>query len=252
MSKSSKQPDYYAGTSGLVLPVPNKACYPPEFQDRSRLCYYASLFNSIEINSSFYKIPQAATMRKWAAEVPDNFRFTFKLFQGITHQKGLVFDPELIPRSMAVINEVGHKKGCLLVQFPPSFKVESLPRLDYLLSLIRQEDEQYGWDIAVEFRHKTWYNERVYELLEKYNMGMVIHDLPASAAPLQASANNFVYLRFHGPNGGYRGSYPDAFLYEYLEYIKEWQQEGKTVYVYFNNTMGDAVKNLMVLNEYMR
>jgi uncharacterized protein YecE (DUF72 family) len=252
MSKSSKQPDYYAGTSGLVLPVPNKACYPPEFQDRSRLCYYASLFNSIEINSSFYKIPQAATMRKWAAEVPDNFRFTFKLFQGITHQKGLVFDPELIPRFMAVINEVGHKKGCLLVQFPPSFKVESLPRLDYLLSLIRQEDEQYGWDIAVEFRHKTWYNERVYELLEKYNMGMVIHDLPASAAPLQASANNFVYLRFHGPNGGYRGSYPDAFLYEYLEYIKEWQQEGKTVYVYFNNTMGDAVKNLMVLNEYMR
>lgn len=252
MNSQNSLHKFYAGTSGLVLPVPNKAAYPLAFQNRSRLCYYASLFNSIEINSSFYKIPMASTVRKWAADVPDDFRFTFKLWRGITHEKGLTFNGQDVKRFMQVINEVDDKKGCLLVQFPPGFRADSLPRLDHLLNVIRQEDEHSGWDIAVEFRHKTWYKEQVYELLEKYDMGMVIHDLPASAAPLQASANNFVYLRFHGPNGGYRGSYTDAFLYEYLEYIKEWQQEGKTVYVYFNNTMGDAVKNLMVLNEYMR
>ncbi len=81
---------FYSGTSGLVLPVP-KLLYPAEFQDKSRLTYYASLFNSIEINSSFYKIPQIPTVCKWAESVPDNFQFTFKLSKAITHAKGLEF-----------------------------------------------------------------------------------------------------------------------------------------------------------------
>ncbi|HEY8898156.1 MAG TPA: DUF72 domain-containing protein, partial [Niastella sp.] len=83
---------YKAGTSGLVLPVPNKQSFPPEFSDKSRLTYYASLLNSIEINSSFYKVPQPATVRKWADSVPDDFVFTFKLWQEITHVKGFAYN----------------------------------------------------------------------------------------------------------------------------------------------------------------
>src|ERR1700744_2308217 len=112
--------NYFAGTSGLGLPVPNKSHYPAEFTNKSRLCYYASLFNSIEVNSSFYKIPQAKTIRKWAADVPDGFRFTFKLWRGITHQKELLFDPADIGRFMEAIDAAGNHKGCLLVQLPPS------------------------------------------------------------------------------------------------------------------------------------
>jgi uncharacterized protein YecE (DUF72 family) len=244
--------EVYAGASGLVLPVPNKACYPPEYQDKSRLCYYASLFNSIEINSSFYKIPMASTVRKWAQDVPANFRFTYKLWRGITHEKGLMFDPADINRFMQVINEAGEKKGCILVQFPPSIKSDNLPQLGSLLYHLRESDTEQQWNIAVEFRHKSWYNDGTAQLLEQYNMGMVIHDLPASAAPLQTPHPDFVYLRFHGPNGGYRGSYSDAFLYEYANYIREWQADGKTVYVYFNNTMGSAVQNLVLLNNYIK
>ena len=77
---------------------------------------------------------------------------------------------------------------------------------------------------------------------------MVIHDMPASATPMMVTGD-FVYLRFHGPEGNYRGGYEDDFLAEYDTYIKEWQKEGKTVYVYFNNTMGDALQNVMRLKE---
>jgi uncharacterized protein YecE (DUF72 family) len=80
-------------------------------------------------------------------------------------------------------------------------------------------------------------------------MTMVIHDLPASAAPQEPPGLYFVYLRFHGPNGGHRGSYPDDFLTEYAQYIRQWLTEGKRIYAYFNNTMGAAVHNLATLNQ---
>ncbi len=82
-------------------------------------------------------------------------------------------------------------------------------------------------------------------------MCMVTHDIPASAPPADEYESDIVYLRFHGPGGKYRGSYEDDFLHEYAGYINDWQKEGKSVYVYFNNTMGDAIKNVMKLNEYL-
>ncbi|MDF2432480.1 MAG: hypothetical protein JWP44_2111 [Mucilaginibacter sp.] len=242
---------FYAGTSNVVLPVPNKSMFPPHFRDKSRLTYYASLFNSVEVNSSFYKIPRGVTLEKWTTEVPDDFRFTFKLWQGITHNKELSFNPETIAHFVKTISAVGKKKGCLLVQFPPAFSF-NFTRLENLLQYLQQENTHYSWRIAVEFRNRTWYQDIIYQLLEHYRMGMVIHDLPASATPLLEAGSDFVYLRFHGPEGGYRGSYTDDFLAEYASYIREWQTDEKTVYVYFNNTMGEAVKNLATLNSFIK
>jgi uncharacterized protein YecE (DUF72 family) len=240
---------YYSGTSNIELPVRNKQAFPPDYQDKSRLCFYASLFNSVEINSTFYKLPLAKTVERWAADVPDNFKFTFKLWQEITHLKGQPrFNPDQVARYMHIINHAGSKKGCLLVQFPPSVVFNPV-MLHELLTEIRVHDNTM--QIAVEFRHKTWYQDITYELLDQYAATMVLHDLPASAAPLQEGEANFMYLRFHGPNGGYRGSYKDEFLSEYATYIKEWMDNGKTVYVYFNNTIGGAVQNLITLNNYM-
>jgi uncharacterized protein YecE (DUF72 family) len=110
--------NYYSGISGLVLPVPNKTHYPAEFQDKSRLCYYASLFNSIEVNSSFYKVPQSKTVAKWVADVPASFKFTFKLWREISHVKGLAFNPADVQRFMQAIDTAGEKKGCLLDPVP--------------------------------------------------------------------------------------------------------------------------------------
>ncbi|WP_285007965.1 DUF72 domain-containing protein [Pedobacter faecalis] len=240
---------FYSGTSGLLLPVRNKLFYPDEFKSKSRLCFYASLMNSIEVNSSFYKIPMASTIARWAEDVPERFRFTFKLFREITHNKGLLFDAELVQRFMDVISHAGEKKGCVLVQFPPSVRIEHLRQLARLVTELRHCDEEMNWNIALEFRHVSLYRDEVYRLLEDNFMALVIQDMPASATPMLDSDLPFVYLRFHGPGGSYRGSYDEQLLYEYAGYISDWLAEGKTVYVYFNNTMGDALKNLNTLKD---
>lgn len=155
----------YIGTSGLVLPVPNKQFYPPEYRDKSRLTYYGSLFNSLEVNSSFYKVPRAITVAKWADSVPADFRFTFKLWKAITHNKNLVFDPLDIDHFMRVINEAGNRKGCLLVQFPASIKADCKPALMKLLDRVRKLNTGNQWKLSVEFRHTSWYDDAIMSAL---------------------------------------------------------------------------------------
>ena len=196
------------------------------------------MFNSIEFNSSFYKIPQAATVTKWAASVPEKFKFTFKLWKGITHSKGLNFNTEDVVAFFKSINAVQDKKGCLLLQFPPSLGSEYLGQLDALLRCIKEIDTAQDWKIAVEFRDTLWYHEKVYDLIHFYQAAIVIHDIPKSATPFFNHQSNFMYVRFHGPTGNYRENYEEDFLNEYATYLKEWIEEGKTVYVYFNNTHG--------------
>jgi uncharacterized protein YecE (DUF72 family) len=240
--------NFYAGTSGLVLPV-SKAFYPPAFQGKSRLEYYASLFDSIEINSSFYKLPQVSTVEKWVASVNNNFHFTFKLSKAITHVKGCDFNDDDVKQFMMATKSVSHKKGCLLIQFPPGLKIDAFENVERLLQRINELQPATAWKVVVEFRHATWYTSEVYAMLTQHNAALVLHDLPASAPPIDASTADFMYLRFHGPGGRYRGSYSTEFLQAHAQKIQRWLKEHKTVYAYFNNTMGDAVKNLQALNE---
>lgn len=242
---------YYSGTSGLLLPVPNKEFYPEDFKAKSRLCYYGSLFNSIEVNSSFYKVPMKATVARWATEIPLDFKFTFKLWKGITHNKGLVFQKDEVFDFMDRISAVGEKKGCLLVQFPGSIKIVHSREVLNLLSCIRLADPEGGWKVAVEFRDLSWYRDETYDMLSQFQMGLALHDKLVSGGQLAATDLEYVYVRFHGPGGDYKGSYDDNFLYEYASYIKEWVAEGKIVYAYFNNTMGDAILNLKTLRSYV-
>lgn len=242
---------YYSGTSGLLLPVPNKLHYPQEFQDKSRLCYYASLMNSIEINSSFYKIPLPSTIEKWSDDVPEEFLFTFKLFKEITHNKNLDFNPETIAKFFRVISGVGSKKGCLLVQFPPSVRIMHLSQLNLLMAVLRDNNLDMEWKIALEFRHPSLYIQEVYELLEIHQLGLVINDKTGSSSPFTESHSDFSYLRFHGPDGNYRGSYEDDVLYDYALKISELLLKGNQVFTYFNNTMGEAYSNLKLLQHFV-
>lgn len=237
---------FYSGLSGLQLHIP-KYLYPPPYENASRLTYYATFFNSIEVNSSFYKIPQSSTLIKWAESVPDHFRFTFKLWKEITHSKGFNFKEDDVVKFLNSIDAVKSKKGCLLIQFPPSLGKEYIVQLDKLLSCIRECDGA-DWKIAIEFRNKTWYNDSTYNLLNFFKAALVIHDIPKSATPMVNHASDFMYIRFHGPTGNYRDSYTEDFLNEYVSYINQWIEEGKDVYVYFNNTMGDALNNLKTMN----
>ncbi len=245
------QSNYYGGISGLVVPVA-KYQFPEKFKSFSRLQYYATFYNSIEINSSFYKMPRGITLNKWAASVPDNFRFTFKLFQDVSHIKPFAVNEKEATLFLEAISNVRDKIGCLLIQFPPSLKVQSIEAIDQLLQFIRKASLNKTLRIAVEFRDKSWYQHAAYQMLEAYNATMVIHDKASVPSPMLKLRTSLIYLRFHGPSGDYRGSYSDDFLYEYAGYINTWLLEGKSVYAYFNNTMGDAFNNLRTLNRFLK
>jgi len=236
---------YYSGTSNIVLPI-KQSQFPPAFEGASRLTYYASLFSSLEVNSSFYKIPRPATVKKWSESVPPNFRFTFKLPKTVTHAKGLQFNVGDLDRFAEAVEQAGSKKGCLLVQLPPSTKSDKQEELEAILDTLKSQAK--GWHVAVECRDNSWYNSGVYRMLNHYGAALVEHDIPKSATPKILLTNNFTYLRFHGPETNYRGSYDERFLRQHAKRIVEWLKKNTSVYVYFNNTLGAALDNLKTLN----
>lgn len=242
----------WAGTSNIVLPGTKKT-FPEAFQSVSRLTYYASLFNSVEINSSFYKVPRPATFEKWSDEVPGHFQFTVKLWREITHAKALAFDPGNIDIFMKAANKVSNnKKGCLLIQFPASITIDYSKKVAAILQKIQQEDAQHPWRKCVEFRHSSWYTANAYTMLDKYNASLVLQDMPASKISSLRTKANFVYLRFHGVKGNYKGTYNNHILQEYAAKIINWLQKGKNVYSYFNNTIGNAYENARALNKLVK
>ncbi|MBF9221358.1 DUF72 domain-containing protein [Hymenobacter ruricola] len=234
------------GTSGIVVPGP-KATFPEAYQATSRL-YYATLLNSMEINSTFYRIPQPKTFAAWAAETVPAFDFTLKLWRDITHTTALAEDLSGIARFIKAARELGTKKGCLLIQFPPSNTIRQLKAVSALLDALAAAAPAHEWRTAVEFRHPSWYAEDALEMLDQHGASLVLHDKgPARNARLNERAD-FVYLRFHGPKGNYRESYERDFLHDQAELIHDYLQEGKDVYAYFNNTMGAAFENAQDLH----
>jgi len=235
------------GTSGIVLPG-NKSTFPAQFQAKTRLHYYSTFFNTLEINSSFYKIPKFSTFEKWSNEVPEDFLFTVKLWRGITHVKKLEYSSDDVANFMQAAAGLGDKKGCLLIQFPASIRNDCLFKVEKLLHDIDKFNQQKKWQLAVEFRHNTWYHEDIYKKLAQHKTSLVLHDMPNSATPLNylASKNaclHCLYIRFHGPTGHYDGSYSNQFIDDYAEHIKAWVSAGNTIYAYFNNTIGSALLN---------
>jgi uncharacterized protein YecE (DUF72 family) len=234
------------GTSNVVLPG-NKQSFPPAFQHGSRLHYYASLFNTVELNSTFYKLPRRATFERWSQEVDAAFSFTIKLSKDITHGKSLHFEAGRITEFMNAAAGMGHKAGCLLIQFPGKITLDYFATVENIFEQLAEADPQNQWRKAAEFRSAGWYTGETYELLNEYGIALVLHDIPKGKNKDVITSPGFIYCRFHGPTGNYRGSYPDAFLLEQSVKIKGWLKEGKDVFAYFNNTMGSAFENALTL-----
>lgn len=234
------------GTSNIVVPG-NKQSFPAAFQQKSRLHFYSSLFNTLEVNSSFYKVPMWSTFNKWSLDVPENFRFTLKLFREITHVTNLQYNPDHIDHFLKSADGIGNKKGCLLIQFPGKISFRYYNEIEQILLRLKKADPQNKWQKAIEFRSPTWYVSETYELLNEYSASLVLHDMPKAKNGEINKGAPFVYIRFHGPEGNYRGSYSNEFLKKQAEQIREWRTTGKDVYAYFNNTMGSAFENAMSL-----
>jgi uncharacterized protein YecE (DUF72 family) len=225
----------------------NKSSFPPEFQLKSRLHYYATLFNTIEVNSCFYKTPLRATYEKWANDVPENFQFTLKLSRDITHAKELKGDLACMESFLQSATGAGNKKGCLLIQFPGKISLEHFTQVEQILDQLHQHDPLHEWRKAVEFRNESWYVSETKELLDQYKAAMVLHDFYKAKIQIKSDNADFVYLRFHGPTGNYRESYADNVLDQKAEMIRDFVRSGLDVYAYFNNTAGNAFENASCL-----
>ena len=235
------------GTSGIVVPG-SKQSFPPEFENKSRLSYYSSLFNTVEINSSFKKVPLPSTFKRWSKEVfPEDFQFTVKLWKEITHIKKLDIDLHNIDTFLSAANHIENKKGCLLIQLPASITAEYVDKVAAILQRINQVDVENNWRKAIEFRSLSWYSNEIFQLLDEHQVSLVLHDMPKSTNLIPKENEPFFYFRFHGPKGDYRGSYSETFLKEQAEKMRRCLDEGKDVYAYFNNTMGSAFENAISL-----
>jgi uncharacterized protein YecE (DUF72 family) len=238
---------FRSGTSGLVLSEPNKKHFPAEFKEKPRLSYYASKFNSIEINSSFYKIPRCQTYVNWSLQVPGDFQFSIKLWKGITHNKVFGFEMRDVEAFFSALDCLGKKNGCLLIQFPATTPMD-MDNLRDILEQVKQIDPHGFWRLAIEFRHNRWYEKRVVKMIEEYEASLVLHDMPNSFIDKLQDKPSFVYLRFHGEKGDYRGTYSKDYLDAKAKEIRKWLSQGLDVYAYFNNTIGGAAVNLETLN----
>jgi uncharacterized protein YecE (DUF72 family) len=239
----------YVGTSGWSYAHWGKGCfYPPGLKPGEWLAFFAKRFGTVEINSSFYRLPKPDFVARWRSVTPTRFRFAVKLWRRVTHDKRLTDCEAELAGFLEVMGGLGPKRGPLLVQLPPSLR-KDLGRLDAFLCSLREVAGRTRWRVVVEFRNRDWLDDEVRGVLDRYQAALCQADLPRCpiTAPNDAP---FVYLRRHGPGGGYRGCYTSEHIGADAERICRWLADGKDVYVYYNNDVeGHAVNNARQLLE---
>ena len=233
------------GTSGWSYAEWYGAFYPSYLPRANMLAYYSRFFDAAEVNSSFYSFPSRGTVIYWYKNTPDSFQFAVKLNQRITHDKRLVGVEEDLESFMGTIEMLGGKLGVILVQLPPSLKLD-LKLLEDFLSRLPD-----GYRFAVEFRQKSWLREEVFSMLEKYRVAYVCVDEPL-LPPIARATSSIAYVRFHGRGSRvwYDYKYSREELEEWKPKIEELEASADKVYVFFNNHFhGNAVKDALVLKE---
>jgi uncharacterized protein YecE (DUF72 family) len=207
--------------------------YPPDVKDRDRLAYYATRFDTAEINASFYRLPTEETVEGWARRAPPGFVFAWKVSRFITHNKKLKDCQDSVALVFGRMAPLGDHYGPALVQLPPQLRRDD-DRLAGFLELLPK-----GRRHTVEFRHPSWYDPAVFQILADFDAALCISDHHSAPSPWEVTAS-WVYVRGHGPGGRYAGRYPAAELAEWARRIAAWRAEGRDVYVYFDNDIKSA------------
>jgi uncharacterized protein YecE (DUF72 family) len=219
--------------------------YPADLPLKSWFQHYASVFDTVEINNSFYRLPEASTFAAWSARAPRRFLFAVKASRFLTPMKKLKEPEAPLDRFFSRARSLGRHFGPVLYQLPPGWKLDQ-GRLEYFLRLLPRDVPQ-----VIEFRDTTWYAPEVYELLERHRVSLCLHDMPGSATG-RLRVGPCVYVRFHGASGRYDGSYPDERLADWAEWLERQARTGVDVYAYFNNDVGGhAPRNALVLRRHM-
>jgi len=211
-----------AGTSGWSFKEWKGSFYPKDLPDDGMLGFYAGKFPTVEINNTFYRMPKETVLVDWASKVPASFRFAIKASQRITHFGRLKAEEvaDSVQYFTRVTNELGERRGPTLFQLPPNLQ-KDVPRLVGFLELLPR-----GWRCAFEFRHESWFDDGVYEVLKARDAAMCIAEHDDFATPVVRTAS-WGYARLH------RLTYDQGSLAAWREKLVGLGLE--EIYVYFKH-----------------
>ena len=212
----------HVGTSGYNYPEWKGSFYPETLPAAKMLPYYAERFTTVEINYTFYRMPTAALVAGWAAQVPADFTFTLKAPRRITHDRRLRDVADLVRGFCEAAAELGPQLGVLLFQLAPNFK-KDLAVFDAFLDVLPPRVRG-----AFEFRHDTWLDEEVYARLRARNLALCIADSEKRSTPVIATAD-YAYLRLRDEG------YVEQDIAEWADKVRELTNSCQNVYVYFKH-----------------
>ncbi len=234
------------GTSGWQYRHWRQTFYPRKLTVADWLGYYAGVFDSVEVNASFYRLPEVDDIRRWCESVPDEFVFAVKAPRGITHFKKLKNCESQLDALINRLEAFGARLGPVLFQLPPRWRCNARRLADFLSML------PPSGRFAFEFRDPSWHCAEVYALLKQHRAAFCIFDLDGHTAPLE-TPGSFVYLRLHGPGAAYTGNYRAQALRTWAGKALNWRRKKKDVYIYFDNdARAYAAKNARRMLALMR
>ena len=231
--KSRTKPDLRVGTSGWHYKDWWGPFYPETVKKKDALIHYAQCFDATELNAPFYRTPTEKAVRNWADSTPPGFRFTWKASRYITHFKRLLVDDQSLALLEDRVALLGDKAGPVLFQLPPHMPADRERLAAFLKRLGRKR--RY----CFEFRHASWYEKPVFDLLGEHDVSLCISDHASAPSPREVTAS-WVYVRNHGPGGRYHGSYSDEALDDWAKSIDGWLGGGRDVWCFFDNDVKSA------------
>jgi uncharacterized protein YecE (DUF72 family) len=210
--------------------------YPADLPVSRWLAYYASVFDTVEVNNTFYRLPEASTFASWRTQTPSGFLMATKASRFLTHMKRLKDPAEPLHRFFSRVSALGPAVGPVLYQLPPQFH-RDLDRLAAFLRVLPRSAPAGGRRRirhVMEFRDPSWYEQEVFDLLAEFDVALCLHDKADSPID-DLVVGPFVYVRFHGTSGHYHGSYSQRTLAKRAAWLAEQWRGGREVYAYFNN-----------------
>lgn len=211
--------------------------YPRSLPGSEQLPFYAKRFPTVEVNFSFYRLPERQVFEQWRAQTPDGFVFAVKGSRYLTHMKKLKDPEEPLTRLMERARGLEEKLGPILFQFPRTWHAD-IPRLEGFMQALRSYPEQR---CALEFRHKTWLVPEVYRLLEGAGAALCLPVGPNVPLDIQLTAS-WTYIRMHSGQWGI--GYSDEELATWANHIRSFLRRNVETYVYFNNDPeGHAIRD---------
>lgn len=221
------------GTSGWQYDDWRGLVYPHELPKRLWFDHYCTLFDTVEIDSTFYRLPSEAAVDGWRDQAPPGFLYSPKLGGFCTHRRKLREPHTWLPNHLDRVRRLGGKLGPNLVQLPPRWR-RNTGRLEEFLAAA---PDDVRW--AVELRDESWLHDDTFEVLHRHGAALCLHDLlPSHPWVLTA---DWTYVRFHGPNAlrePYAGRYTGRRLRSVADRLGRWMDSGVEVFAYFNNDIG--------------